>query len=967
MYSTKPILSELFVLFILFIAGIGVQAQSPVFAPVDSLQKAGDLAGAAERCRQICDKLKNAENPNFAIVLEGLDKLGRMYLDQARPVDAAEAFGEAAQIAKAQSGATSADYGKYLNNQAVALQQAGRLKEALASSLLAMDIAEKTLGASHRTYGIRANTVGSSYYALLQYEQAAKYYKIAKGQALATMGRDHPTFLTRSGNYATCLFLTGHIDSALYHQRELLRTFERLGDTTGLNYASQLNNIGYSYIWTKQSDEALPYLHKAERLVEQLDKEKSLTLEVLKNIGSAYADMGETALGLGYFNRAMTWTQQNLPPGHKVYFDLIAELLLVYLHLGDKSNLLATAALLESGMEEVKDNEDPYRYGALAVTYSYLGDIARAEGFARQAVEGYQRLGAPPHLYYPHVGNWTTLALQQRKPDADLQLLGEAADWIEQHLNDVYSVMTESQRNRYQRSVEITAAMCEAIKAGHSEFNGKLLEQSLLLKSLSLTDYREMLAQFRNSAGDTATLAALEQWLDLRQQLARHYTTPEALQYLSETDVKKQIEQLELQLNQSYAPFRQLRKKIGWEDLQKTLKPQEAIVDFYGYLPTPGVDSLVYYAFVMRPGDTAPQWVELCSEEQLVRLLAGNTSQTAIYGSRGLRPQATGASTELYDRAWRPLDSLLRGVKKIYYSPSGWLYRVAFPAIPTPNGKTLGQRYNLECLTNLRALVADAPVNNAQAQTVALFGGVAYDHQQQTVQALETATERYRIAPAHAAAWPYLPGSETEVNKLSTLIKAKGIAAQVYIGADASEENFRNLGGQTASPTIIHLASHGFSFPRPKSLSPGNTADQQNPFIASANPLLRSGIVLAGANAAWQGRQILPSREDGILTSLEIANSNLSNTQLVVLSACESGLGDVNYQEGVFGLTRAFKQAGVEYLLVNLWPAPDKETVDFMEYFYSQYLKGLSLNEAFQKTQRKMRKRYGPDVGRGGC
>jgi CHAT domain-containing protein len=115
---------------------------------------------------------------------------------------------------------------------------------------------------------------------------------------------------------------------------------------------------------------------------------------------------------------------------------------------------------------------------------------------------------------------------------------------------------------------------------------------------------------------------------------------------------------------------------------------------------------------------------------------------------------------------------------------------------------------------------------------------------------------------------------------------------------------------------------------------------------------------MAGANAAWSGQAKPEHIEDGVATAYEISHLNLSNTKLAVLSACQTGLGDIKGSEGVYGLQRAFKMAGVDYLLVSLWQVPDQETADFMEAFYSAWLGGNTIHAAFAKAQKKMRRKY---------
>ena len=180
----------------------------------------------------------------------------------------------------------------------------------------------------------------------------------------------------------------------------------------------------------------------------------------------------------------------------------------------------------------------------------------------------------------------------------------------------------------------------------------------------------------------------------------------------------------------------------------------------------------------------------------------------------------------------------------------------------------------------------------------------------------------------------------------------------VLSGDSATEESVKALNG-TASPAVLHIATHGFFFPDPKELkdSVRTSMSAQNPFRQSDNPLMRSGLFLAGASNAWMGKSI-QGVEDGILTSYEVSNLYLPNTKLVVLSACKTALGDIQGNEGVYGLQRAFKIAGVQNLVMSLWKVPDAETAEFMQAFYKNIFDKQSIDEAFYNAQAIMRNKY---------
>jgi CHAT domain-containing protein len=173
----------------------------------------------------------------------------------------------------------------------------------------------------------------------------------------------------------------------------------------------------------------------------------------------------------------------------------------------------------------------------------------------------------------------------------------------------------------------------------------------------------------------------------------------------------------------------------------------------------------------------------------------------------------------------------------------------------------------------------------------------------------------------------------------------------------------------------MHIATHGFFFPDPKDVEVAIDAVKEigevefrgggarthglNNFVRSQNPLMRSGLVFAGVNDYWNGAKPITG-DDGVLTALEVINIDLRKNMLVVMSACETGLGDIAGSEGVYGLQRAFKMAGTSFLIMSLWQVPDKETAEFMEVFYKELLLTKDLQKAFSLTQKSMRSKYDP-------
>ena len=242
-----------------------------------------------------------------------------------------------------------------------------------------------------------------------------------------------------------------------------------------------------------------------------------------------------------------------------------------------------------------------------------------------------------------------------------------------------------------------------------------------------------------------------------------------------------------------------------------------------------------------------------------------------------------------------------------------------------------------------------------------LYGGITYEADSVVLvrQAHKEEVEKrlaYREA-TRSGTWDYLPGTQTEVDKLKQVLPSA--QTTLFTKEAATEASVKALSGH--APTILHIATHGFFFPdlpKPKTDQSGLISNERSQFEISENPLLRSGLVMAGANYVWKGGKPLEGVEDGILTAYEVSNLDLRGTELVVLSACETALGKVQGSEGVYGLQRAFKMAGVRYLLMSLWRVSDRETAEYMALFYGQMLKTNSVPQAYEYAQQQMRQRY---------
>jgi CHAT domain-containing protein len=459
-----------------------------------------------------------------------------------------------------------------------------------------------------------------------------------------------------------------------------------------------------------------------------------------------------------------------------------------------------------------------------------------------------------------------------------------------------------------------------------------------------------------------------------RRRLAAEYAKPIA-ERQGVADLEEKANGAEKELARSLVGYADAIRQVKYQEVKARLKKSEAAIEFVHFqVNFPKItDSIIYAALVVLPELEQPKFIPLFEEKSLDSLLNSKSERKADYVNNLYTLADRGAvATEahkksLYELLWNPLEQQLSGIKTIYFSPSGLLHRINLDAIPVSETETLADRYNLIELNSTRHLVLPTKVKVLKNDAV-LYGGIHFEMDSTWSNAEGMLASRSRgelsfqntDASLRGGSWNYLTGTEREVASIEKIMQVAGVAVQLKKGTDATEESFKNFGANnSASPRILHIATHGYFFSDEKNKvnDPGLGKQTEPVFKVADHPMLRSGLILAGGNHAWKtGKPFQEGMEDGILTAYEISQMNLSHTELVVLSACETGLGDIQGNEGVYGLQRAFKIAGVKYLIMSLWQVPDKQTSLLMTTFYKKYLdEKLSIPDAFHAAQKQMR------------
>lgn len=477
----------------------------------------------------------------------------------------------------------------------------------------------------------------------------------------------------------------------------------------------------------------------------------------------------------------------------------------------------------------------------------------------------------------------------------------------------------------------------------------------LLSKGLLLNADTEMLKLIMES-GDEALVAKYREQLTNRQMLEKLYEKPIAERFMDTDSLEQVCRRLNDELmaeSKVYGDYTH-NLSIGWRDVQSKLDDDEAAVEFLSF-PVQN-DSVMYVAWVIRKGWEQVEMIPLFEKRQLDSL-----SRRKLY--------TTPALAEL---VWRPLAEKLQGVETVYFAPAGELYNIAIEYIPdwTDADREISERWTLHRLSSTRqlALIRD----DHTGTDVAVYGGLQYDTDSTVLvtNSLQYApAERdYSFVPvrtvvdslhlrASVAGVQYLPGTKIEAENIGRTLQDARISTSLYTDTVGTEASFKSLSGKRKR--TMHIATHGFYWQESEVASAKMNMGlwqlgDERPRYVEDKALTRSGLMLAGVNHTLLGGALPEGVDDGILTAKEIASLDLRGLDLVVLSACQTGLGEIT-GDGVFGLQRGFKKAGANTLLMSLWKVDDTATQLLMTRFYANLTSGMSKHEALQDAQHCLR------------
>lgn len=773
-----------------------------------------------------------------------------------------------------------------------------------------------------------------------------------------------------TNNLAVLYFLLGNYDQAQeYYEGLLADDLEYYGEESA-NYGLTAYSLGLNHIYAGDYAKAKEYHDLAKKVFDaSLEENDPLNAQWYNNMTLLANKQGDPDLAITYGEQAV-----------------------------QKHNEIL-------GEDNVQTAFPNFNMGN---SYMAIGELDKATEFHLRALEIRKNSVGKKHPSYAVSTNQLAI-LEWRKGNFDeaLDYFNETFENYYHQINTYFPILSEEQKTKfYYNKLRPTVEQFNAfvIKAALEDqsLKGKMYDLQLTLKGIILSSTTKVKQSILNS-GDSVLIGKYEEWLSQKEKLAQLFSDAK----LSEEERDSQIaaltstsDNLEKELSKLSAGFAKTidKKQVTWQNIREKLKPGEAAIEmvrFRDFKPdSAGVftDEAFYAALIVRH-DTEDN-----PEMIVIRNGKGMENRSLSTYRNSVKYKID--ETRSYVTYWRPIANRLEGIDKIYFSPDGVYNQISIYTLKNPISKKFNiDEIDIQLVNNTRDLV-NASTGGGSGKASIFFGFPNYNlgsvEQEQEEEAAKTSGGASSVVKAASenrgtrgserggrggrggnggdevdlatvsiprglrgnmlrymrsnSLLVLLPGTKKEVELIDSLYQDKSIERQVFLSNEAVEEEIKALN----NPQSLHIATHGFFLE-----DTGEASDQSDGYVE--NPLLRSGLILAGANSFIRSGEIgadLGLIDDGILTAYEAMSLPLDDTEIVVLSACETGLGEVKNGEGVFGLQRAFQVAGAKAIIMSMWTVDDAATQELMTNFYEEWLKSGDKHEAFNIAQKRLKDKW---------
>jgi CHAT domain-containing protein len=753
--------------------------------------------------------------------------------------------------------------------------------------------------------------------------------------------------------------------------KPVLERLNRYEDTPS-HYAHEFTLLlANLYMDQERYSEAITLLAEKVSALTSADAEQGRYYDLLMY---AYRDLNESKNVLHYLNLSIEHHKKLYKKNKTFHFEAYGLALFrkaeFYNSIGDyakaKPLLTQTLAVFEDALKSIHPDyklefSHTYKTILLYITsiYRQHNDLAAAEKNITEALTiAHDVYGGYNYGMVAYLNERAALYQQQYKFADAIRVYQQASQILLNNIKQNFSSLSERERQQFYQQ-KIVPDFNQFNSAGHLAiqqlpsvtewlYNNRLATKGVLFQST------EKVRQYVLQSSDTTLKATFDVWQLKKNILAQRYQQ-QASELATNDTLRQRLEKETNELERTLAQHPKIQALWqsqtfpDWKEIQQALNPGESAVEIIRFKKeySPTNDTVVYAALCIRPGIKHPEYIVLNTGTQL-------EGKYLSYLRKTIKNDVENNLS--YNHYWEPLARHLQQTEThtVYLSTDGVYNLISIDGLYNPNTK----KYILDELvihnvSSTREIVTR--IEQPETNTITLVGYPTYKAPSQgdTVRLDSEKTELLKQAKADTVQRFFtgghvtdLPGTRLEVEEIGALVKRNGATVTQWLERSASEENIKQLN----NPHVLHIATHGFFVEDVRSGS--------LPEYVIQNPLLRSGLLLANCESVFTSGTRATS-EDGVLTAYEAMNLQLDRTQLVILSACETGLGEVLNGEGVYGLQRAFRQAGAKQMLMSLWTVSDEATRMLMVSFYKNWLENKQpLTQAFRNARIEIRKTY---------
>ncbi len=807
------------------------------------------------------------------------------------------------------------------NNLGIVYARQGNYRRAIEEHQEALEIRRALYGENHLEVAESYGNLGLVYDAQGDYPRALKTYQQALKIRTATLDKNDFRIALGHNNLGVVYVNLGNYAKALEEHQKALNIRLVAYNQDHPEVADSYHNLGTVYSYQGKHDRSLQEYQKAlDIFLATYGEMHPDVAQTLINMGLAYHRLDKPKQALEFYKKALEIKLAIYPENHPQIASAYGHLGSVYYYQSDYDQALANHQKALDIRSRIFDENHP----ELGESYYGIGTI-----------HSYQKNYSKAYQFYQKAFRNQLFQINQ-----NFRVLSEREKALFfKKLSTNFEVYADFLSKAYSEIPELTSWI----------YNLRLATKGILFQSSQKVRRRII------GSGDSLLIAKFQEWQYWREQLANAYTlTNEEKQQkgIDQSGLENTVNKIEQELSKVSQIFAQNSDttRYTWRDIQQQLQPKEAAVEIIrvAHYEKTRTDSILYLALIIRP--------ETQEQPELVILPHGNELEGKYLYSYLNRIQAQTTDQMSYQHYWQAIAQKLGGIEKIYLSGDGVYHQISLNTLQNPlTKKYLLEEVQIQRISSTKDLVTN-PVLPSSSPSALLMGRPTYDlevvkHQKviQTYQS-QRSTEASGFNAVQEIAETKLadlPNTEVEVLQIHQQLQAQSWLLDTYLQENALEEVLK----RARSPRLLHIATHGFFF---------ENSDQRLPEKTALNPMLRSGLLLAGVRTYAQKREAYEQEvEDGLLTAYEAAHLNLDSTELVVLSACETGKGKLQHGEGVYGLQRGFQQAGAQSVLMSLWKVDDEATQKLMNSFYQHWIgEGRSKREAFQTAQLEMKAEY---------